>query len=739
MRKKANMSVREESDGGMDLRQSVEALAMRWVLAENHATAEGQTDPEWGRAVVDIRNSAEASGNAEVAGIAAELLACFESGIADKAKEDAVSAGILSLQQAIDRPPAAPASPEPPAPDQQSMSLGEDPELVSDFILESREHLQAVEDHLLTLEQDPSDMEAIHATFRGFHTIKGLAGFLGFAMVQEVSHDVETLLDLARNSSLRMTPDVIDVVLEGADYLKREIAAIEGAMQSGSPAPAGAPCEQLLAKVRAVISGTAEAEDRPGEEQAPTPESDALTGTATETVVPAAAPPAAQQPESAGEAGPQSGQQPGIAAGSAKSETSSKPAVTASAVKVSTAKLDFLVDMVGEMVIAQSLIRHSPELGALKSPRLASNLAQLARITGEIQKTAMSMRMVPVGQLFHKMARLVRDLSRKAGKQVEFETFGEDTELDRNIVEELADPLMHMVRNSIDHGIELPEVRRKAGKPAVAHVKLTARHQSGHILIEVLDDGRGIEREKVLAKAIQKGLIHDGSGMSDTDVFNLIFAPGFSTADQVTEISGRGVGMDVVQKHIQKLRGRIEVQSTQGRGTNFLLKVPLTLAIIDGLVLGVGRERYIIPIFAVKEMLRHTPEMISTIENRQEIASVRGRVLPLVRLTRRFGMESGDGQSEVLIIAESRGRDICLMADSLLGKQEVVIKSLGDTFKEVRGIAGGAILGDGRVGLIIDVDGIFWKQQQGTAGTVHASAETGPAPGQAAQPEEANA
>jgi two-component system chemotaxis sensor kinase CheA len=355
------------------------------------------------------------------------------------------------------------------------------------------------------------------------------------------------------------------------------------------------------------------------------------------------------------------------------------------------------------------LIRHNPELAAMQNPTLMRNVAQLTRITTEVQKTAMSMRMVPVGTLFQKMNRLVRDLCRKAEKQAELITWGDDTELDRTIVEELADPLMHMLRNALDHGVELPADRIAAGKSPAARVELRAAHQGGHILIEIADDGRGINRDAILRKAIERGLVQAGVQLSDSEVFSLIFEPGFSTAEKVTDISGRGVGMDVVKKHIQKLRGTIDIQSTPGKGTTFRLKLPLTLAIIDGLVVGVGAERYIVPIFTVKEMMRPSPGMVSTIEGVREIALIRDRVLPVVRLHKRFGIEpeNEDPLESLLIVAESQEAEFCLLVDKLIGKQEVVIKSLGESLKNVPGIAGGAILGDGRVALILEMNALF--------------------------------
>jgi two-component system chemotaxis sensor kinase CheA len=563
--------------------------------------------------------------------------------------------------------------------------LASDPELMNDFIMESREHLTAIELQLLTLDQDPSNSEAIHAIFRGFHTIKGMAGFLDLDAVRDLAHEVETVLDLARNSKLAITGVIIDRILESKDYLTAWMGELEGLLESGkTPVPPEAG--GLLGSIRALISGEAMLGEG-------APESD-LIALAREVSAP-------EDRESAAETPPTEAPE------AVKAAETKHPG--ARSIKVGTAKLDYLVDMVGEMVIAQSLVRHDPDLAIGLKPRLARNLSQLTRITDDVQRTAMSMRMIPIGQLFQKTSRLVRDLSRKAGKQVELVLAGEETELDRNIVEELADPLMHMVRNSVDHGIETPDERLRAGKPAAAHVTLKAGHQAGFIVIEVSDDGRGLAREKILRKAREKNLIAADAELSESEIFALIFHPGFSTAEKITDVSGRGVGMDVVRKQLQKLRGRIDVISQAGQGTTFLLKLPLTLAIIDGLVVGVGDQRYVVPLFAVREMMKPAEEAISTIHGRQEMAMVRGALLPLIRLHRRFHIQPTHEKpwESLLIVSESGGKQFCLMVDELIGKQEVVIKSLGDSMQHIAGVAGGAILGDGRVGLILDPEGLF--------------------------------
>jgi two-component system chemotaxis sensor kinase CheA len=583
--------------------------------------------------------------------------------------------------------------------------LASDPELLGDFILESREHLTTIELQLLTLDQDPASAEAIHAVFRGFHTIKGMAGFLDLDAVRDVAHEVETILDLARNSQLAITPAVIDGILESKDYLTRWMSALEAMLANGS-APEALENQDLITRIRSLgkaqepIWGSGTAADAAVRETLPPPVAPA---DASAELLELARQVSAPAPEA-----PVEPSTPASELAETPKTVETSPAAARS-IKVDTAKLDYMVDMVGEMVIAQSLVRHDPDLANSMKPRLARNLSQLARITSEVQRTAMSMRMIPIGQLFQKTARLVRDLSRKASKQVELELSGEDTELDRNIVEELADPLMHMVRNAVDHGIETPAERTQAGKPAAARVLLKAGHQAGHIVIQISDDGRGLDREKIVRKAREKGLIEPDAQLTESEIFNLIFHPGFSTADKITDVSGRGVGMDVVRKHVQKLRGRIDVQSTRGQGTTFLMKLPLTLAIIDGLVVAVGAQRYIVPIFAVREMLKPDESAISTIHGREEMAMVRGSLLPLVRLHRRFGIQPRFDKpwESLLIVSESCGKQFCLMVDELIGKQEVVIKSLGESMQNIPGVAGGAILGDGLVGLILDLEGLF--------------------------------
>jgi two-component system chemotaxis sensor kinase CheA len=683
-----------------DIHRLVNDLAMQVVMGDE--TEKAGERPEWFGLldqIIEVSDSEFKMLATEAAKLRRELLSC-------QTKPEEFSriaeAGVQCLQETVEAMGTA----NIPAPSPAcGAGIADDPELIADFVVEAREHLQGIEQSVLALEQDPTSVDPIHSMFRAFHTIKGIAGFLEFQDIREVSHETETLLDLARNGMLALNPAVIDVILEAADYLSREVTRIE----CGSTG-AAAPTAQLIRGIRSVLN------DNKGNEI--DNNLDALAKVLTPANDPAAL---CEESQTAGQASPRNTKfetavQESVTSGTESAvedvkatRANTRSGVVTSSIKVDTAKLDFLVDAVGEMVIAQSLVSHNPELAKLQSAALMRNIAQLSRITAEVQKTAMSMRMVPVGLLFQKMARLVRDLCRKSGKQAELVTFGEDTELDRNIVEELADPLMHMIRNAADHGIETPEERMSTGKPAVARIELRASHQGGHIQIEIADDGRGMSRDKILKKAIDKGIVQSGANLSDSDIYNLIFEPGFSTAEKVTDISGRGVGMDVVQRQIQKLRGRAEIQTELGKGTTFQLKLPLTLAIIDGLVIGVGAQRYIVPIFAVKEMLRPVEGMVSTIEGKREFAVIRERVLPVVRLYRRFGIKpsSENPLESLLILTESHGMEYCLMVDTLIGKQEVVIKSLGETMKNVSGVAGGAILGDGRVALILDMNALF--------------------------------
>ncbi|HEY1577032.1 MAG TPA: chemotaxis protein CheA [Terracidiphilus sp.] len=650
-----------------------------------------------------IYEEAELAGRPELASCVKDALEAVSNAIGQPAMDALLSECIGRIQQLLTRTVAAPGScltsnnAKAPA----LLPLGEDRELIGEFILESRDHLTQVEMQMMTLEKDPEDAEAINTVFRGFHTIKGLAGFLGLDDIRAIAHDTETLLDLVRNHKLLISPAIVDLVLASEDYLKASLLRLEQTLAGTEVGPVPEK-DLLLDRIQRTCSGFEESSSpvfEPSQNTGISEPAEPLVRLSTEWTGP--------ERRAGQDCRTQSTEWIGT-----DRRTGDDRRVQPSDlhfVKVDTAKLDYLVDMAGEMVIAESMVRHHPELAALHSQEVLRRLAQLERITSDLQKTAMSMRMVPISGLFQKMNRLVRDLARKTGKRAELETIGADTELDRNVVEELSDPLMHMVRNAVDHGLEAEQERLSAGKDPIGRIHLRAFHQAGHIVIEIADDGRGLNPDKILDKARRMGLVDASSTLADNEVFELIFHPGFSTAEEITDVSGRGVGMDVVRKKIQKLRGHVAIESNPGRGTSFFLRMPLTLAIIDGLIVGVGRERYIVPIFSVREMLRPTAEMIFTVQGRKEMALVRNSLMPVLRLYELFGVQprSQEPSESLLIVAEAAGRSFCLMVDDLIGKQEVVIKSLGETIKDVPGIAGGAILGDGRVGLILDLEGIL--------------------------------
>ncbi len=688
------MSKGEQATAGQ--RGSPEALHSRVEEAASQLVLGKLSGKQRTTVLRAIRTEAKAAGIAEVASIASAMLDEMARTKGTGAIETLLSNGLEQMQKALsdasspsgcesvsDAAGASFTSVQAEAP--ASVPLGEDRELLGDFILESRDHLAQVEAQMITLEKAPEDTEAINTVFRAFHTIKGLAGFMDLAEMREIAHETESLLDLVRNHKQTITPAVVDIVLAATDYLQAWLVRIERTL-AGGEAGLAPEKQELLERIGDAARGGANQASQVAETRLPD------RGTPDEPVD-------RRREFSESWTGPE--RRSGMERRTDSADTRS--------VKVDTEKLDHLVDMAGELVIAQTMVVHNPELAALRSPALQHRLAQLERITGDLQRMAMAMRMVPIGGLFQRMNRLERDLARKTGKQAEMVATGAETELDRNVVEELADPLMHMIRNAIDHGLETPEERSAAGKDPTGKIRLSAFHQAGHIVIEIGDDGQGLNRDKILERARRAGMVEEGARPPDEEVFNLIFHPGFSTAEKITEVSGRGVGMDVVKRQIQKLRGRIGIESVVGKGTVFSLRLPLTLAMIDGLIVGVGRERYVVPIFSVREMLRPTAEMVFTVEGRQEMALVRNNLFPVVRLSRRFGVEprSEAVTNNLLIVAEAGGKCFGLMVDELIGKQEVVIKGLGETLKEVPGVAGGAILGDGRVGLILDLEGIF--------------------------------
>jgi len=385
--------------------------------------------------------------------------------------------------------------------------------------------------------------------------------------------------------------------------------------------------------------------------------------------------------------------------------TADKAAAEASSIRVSVEKVDQLINLVGELVITQAMLAQSAQcLDPVEAEKLLAGIDLLSRNTRDLQESVMSIRMLPMSMVFNRFPRVVRDLAGKLHKQVELKTVGESTELDKSLIEKITDPLTHLVRNSLDHGIESPERRIAAGKDAKGTITLKASHQGGNIVIEVIDDGAGLNRDKILAKARERG-IPVSDGMSDAEVWQLIFAPGFSTAEQITDVSGRGVGMDVVKKNIEGLGGKVELQSATGFGTRTIISLPLTLAILDGMSVRVGGETYIVPLTLVVESLQPRPEDIRTIAGEGRVVHIRGEYLPLIPLAEVFNLEGAEADPSrgILMVIEAEGGRAALFVDELLGQHQVVIKSLESNYRKVSGISGATIMGDGRVALILDI------------------------------------
>ena len=530
--------------------------------------------------------------------------------------------------------------------------MPDDP-LIAAFFEEAEELLAAFEAGLLELEARSGDVELLNGIFRSAHTLKGNSAMLGFEDIARVTHLLEDLLDQLRKGQREASSRLTDALLYAADVVQRLLAR---ARTGGEMTPdEHAATEDLMAALRALLAG----EEPPAE-----------------SPVRAAAP---------------------------------VPATESASIRVPVDKVDRLIDLVGELVITQSMVADA--VTAFSPERLASLRAAVAlmdRHARELHERVMGVRMVPIRTLFARFPRLVRDVSAAVGKSAALEMSGEETELDRTVIEKIGDPLAHLLRNAVDHGLEPPAARRALGKPKIGRLHISAYQQGGNIYIEIGDDGRGLDPDRLQAKARELGLVSD-EPMSSEQAFLLIFRPGFSTAEKVTELSGRGVGMDVVRRNVEAIGGTITIRSELGRGTTFRIKLPLTLAILDGQRLSVGEESYVLPLAAIVESVRPRPHQLATVLGAGEVVTIRDHVVPMLRLHRIFGVrpKSADPTEGLLVIVEHDGRQVAILVDELLAQQQVVIKSLERHFDKVRGVAGATVLGDGHVTLILDVPGLI--------------------------------
>ena len=625
-------------------------------------------------------------------------------------------------------------------------------ELLEDFLVESFELIEQIDHDLVELESNPDDLELLNRIFRVAHTVKGSSSFLNFDTLTELTHHMEDVLNKARHGELKITADVMDVVLKSVDMMKGLLVSIR---DNGNDSSSGIDISQICPQLTAISEGQSPTSATPEPEPAPAPEPAAADippsaipddidpntlsedqvnaeierllkvrkaedearraakgsggGTtpaapAAPATAPAAAPaaPVADKPAAAAKPAGDGANAPAKAGSNASDQT----------IRVEVGRLDYLMNLVGELVLSKNrllTIYNDVEErydGEQFLEELNQVVSSLSLVTTDVQLAVMKTRMQPVAKVFNKFPRVVRDIGRDLNKQIDLIISGEETELDKSIVEEIGDPLTHIIRNSCDHGIEDPATRKAAGKPEKGTIELKAYNEGNHIVIEIIDDGKGIDADAIRIKAVERGIISENEAdtMSNKEIYSIIFRPGFSMAAKVTNISGRGVGMDVVKTNVEKLHGVIDIDSEVGKGTTLKLKIPLTLAIIQSLLVGTQEEIYAIPLANVNETVRVSVDNIYTIEGKN-VLRLRDEVLSLVRLSDLFGvkqvLESGD-QTYVVVISVAETK-LGIIVDNLIGQEEIVIKSLGSYLANIDGIAGGTIRGDGRVTLIVDV------------------------------------
>lgn len=626
-------------------------------------------------------------------------------------------------------------------------------EIMEDFLIEAFELIEQIDHDLVELEANPEDLELLNRIFRVAHTVKGSSSFLNFDVLTELTHHMEDVLNKARKGELKITPDIMDVVLESVDMMK---GLLESIRDNGSDAAAGIDIKNICASLTQISEGEAPSAAAEAPAAAPAPEpvkepepaapaeeaapevSDAELSKLSDSEVEAEierllkvrkAEDQARRaskgiaPKSPEEIAPAASAAPAPAAKPAPSRerdadkkvpaaSSSSAVAQEQTIRVEVKRLDHLMNLIGELVLGKNrLLKIYDDVeeryeGEKFLEELNQVVSSLSLVTTDIQLAVMKTRMLPIAKVFNKFPRMIRDLSRELGKQIDLEISGEETELDKSIVEEIGDPLVHIIRNSCDHGIEDPETRKAMGKPEKGLVQLKAYNEGNHIVVEIVDDGKGLDADMLKAKSIEKGIIteREADAMSEKEAFGLIFKPGFSTAAKVTNVSGRGVGMDVVKTNIEKLNGIIDIESEVGKGTVMKLKIPLTLAIIQSLLVGTQEEFYAIPLASVLETVRVPIDDIYTIDGKN-VLRLRDEVLSLVRLSDVFGVNKvfdGGDQTYVVIIGVAEAK-LGIIVDTLVGQEEIVIKSMGDYLQNIPGIAGATIRGDGRVTLIIDV------------------------------------
>ncbi len=583
------------------------------------------------------------------------------------------------------------------------------PETRKKFLEEADDLLEEIEEDLLNLANAPNELAPVERLFRNIHSLKGNCGFMGFKQLEQLAHTEETLLDSVKSEENKAPGKVADMLIELLDVHKESLADISNGgmgeihgiemyiellnnlMPKGKQkdlSESSTKIGDILVKQGAV---SADAVEQALETQQKTIGELLVDSGAVEK----------KQIDKALKV--QEQLRPKGAAKPAK-------AVKRQDIRVDLDKLDSLITLIGEMVIAENMVIHNPDLEGMELENFNKAGQHMAKIVRELQEMAMIIRMVPVSALFRRMIRLVHDLSRKSGKKVDLQISGESTEVDKTVIEKITDPMVHLIRNSMDHGLEDPEGREVSGKPTTGVIKISARHEEGEVHIIIQDDGRGMDRQKLIDKGIEKGIVEgDGSTLSDKEAYHLIFQPGFSTAEKVTDISGRGVGMDVVRQNLDAIKGRVDIDSKLGEGSTVTLRIPLTLAIIEGMQIRTGSAFYILPILSIKESFRPSVDAITVSPDGQELVKVREHLIPVIRLHELHNItpDSHDLDKGIMIVLETATKqNFCLFVDELMGQQQTVIKGLSDyisNIKDVRGVSGCTILGNGEVCLILDV------------------------------------
>ncbi len=559
----------------------------------------------------------------------------------------------------------------------ESLPAHLDEALFAEFLSLQDNVLDEMEALILEIENN-TDVAKFSTLKRLFHTLKGEAGFLNLAEMETLCHKTEDIFDAGKAEEL------VDILLSVVDWLRKAITGYSG--RGDMPEST----DQLLSTIG----------ERNDEFSADNDDDEikiVSNRVKTENEI---------DPE-----GSSDGQDQNESTEIVQDKSRSGKAHTKikEFVNIDAKRLDKMVNTIGELAIAESMVRQSDEISEFASTTLLRHIGHLGKITRELQEMGLSLRMVPIRGTFQKMGRIIRDIAKKSNKDVRFELYGEDTELDKTVVDKIGDPLMHIVRNAVDHGIENSAKERiDAGKNETAVVEMHAFHKGGNIYIEVVDDGGGIDSDAILKKAIEKGIVDENTVIPEEEIIELIFAHGFSTAAVVTDVSGRGVGMDVVRTNIEALHGQIKIRTTKGKGSVFSIRIPLTLAIIDGMIVRVGKERYIIPTLSIVTSKKFSKEEITSVHQKGEMVTIQRELIPLLRLDLLFNIEEMEGEHDtpIIVIVEDDGQKTGLLVDAILGKQQIVIKSLGASMKNISGISGGAIMSDGKVGLILDVGGI---------------------------------